>query len=271
MTSRPSRSLTGRRASALSSAPGSSTSAPASLPSAVSPERGQSRYAALAAALRRRVVKASGPPAARCRPRRASPPSTAWRWARCGARLELLVEQGLIERHHGKGTFVRGGLTGAPMLRFFRFDAGVGEVPRSRIVARQPVRATAEVAHRLGVGRGDAVLRLQRLRSLGGRPRLLEEIWLPLPLFAGLQQIRRPSGATCSTPSSSSAAASPSRAPATRSPSPTSRRHRRVRSSCRPASRRAQSHARRGRHRPLRRVRVTRADAFAFRYGVTIT
>jgi GntR family transcriptional regulator len=103
--------------------------------------------------------------------------------------FDLLTEQGLIERRHGKGTFVRGGLAGAPMLRFFRFGAGDGEVPRSRILARQSVVAAAEVARRLGIARGDPVLRLRRLRSLGGQPRLFEEIWLPLALFGNLAEV----------------------------------------------------------------------------------
>ena len=100
--------------------------------------------------------------------------------------LELLAEQGLIERRHGKGTFVRGGLVGATMLRFFRFGARDGEVPQSRILSRQSVVASADVARRLAIVRGDPVLRLQRLRSLGAEPCLFEEIWLPLPLFAAL-------------------------------------------------------------------------------------
>ena len=101
--------------------------------------------------------------------------------------LELLAEQGLIERRHGKGTFVRAGLSGsAPMLRFFRFGDGAGEVPRSTVLARQTATASAEVSRRLRVGRGEKVLRIQRLRSMGGEPCLAEDIWLPLPLFAPL-------------------------------------------------------------------------------------
>lgn len=147
---------------------------------------GQSRYAALAGAIRQRVVDGEWPPglALPAETRLAAEHGVALGTLRRA--LEMLAEQGLIERRHGKGTFVRGGLQGAPMLRFFRFGDGDGQVPQSRILSRQSVAASAEVARRLGIGRGDPVLRLSRLRSLGGNPRLVEEIWLPLPLFEAL-------------------------------------------------------------------------------------
>jgi GntR family transcriptional regulator len=152
----------------------------------IQPEPGQSRYAALAAALRHRIVAGEWPPGA---PLPAETSLAAEHGVALGTLrrgLELLAEQGLIERRHGKGTFVRGGLAGATMLRFFRFGSGDGQVPQSRVIARQSVVASAEVARRLGLAGGDPVLRLHRLRLLGGQPCLLEEIWLPLPLFAPL-------------------------------------------------------------------------------------
>jgi len=149
-------------------------------------EPGQSRYAALAAALRQRVVDGDWPPGSALPAETSLAAEHGVALGTLRRALELLAEQGLIERRHGKGTFVRSGLTGAPMLRFFRFGAGDGEVPSSRILTRQRLAASPEVARRLGIGRGDAVLRLQRLRSLGDEPRLFEEIWLPLPLFDAL-------------------------------------------------------------------------------------
>lgn len=103
--------------------------------------------------------------------------------------LELLAAQGLVERLHGRGTFVRASLTGAPMLRFFRFGDGSGEVPSSRLVARRKGVASAAAAHALGIAKGSPVLHLQRVRSLAGQPRLLEEIELPLPLFQPLADL----------------------------------------------------------------------------------
>jgi GntR family transcriptional regulator len=152
----------------------------------VEAQPGQSRYGALAAALRQRVIDGEWPAgsALPAETRLAAEHGVALGTLRRA--LELLAQQGLIERRHGKGTFVRGSLLGAPMLRFFRFGAGDGEVPQSRILARQSVLASPEVARRLGIVRGDPVLKLQRLRSLAGQPRLVEDIWLPLPLFAPL-------------------------------------------------------------------------------------
>lgn len=151
-------------------------------------EPGQSRYGALAAALRQRIVAGEWPPG------QALPAETtlaAEHGVALGTlrrALDVLAEQGLVERVHGRGTFVRSGLAGAPMLRFFRFGDGDGEVPQSRILSRKTVSAPAEVARRLGLGRAEPVLHLQRLRSLAGQPCLLEEIWLPLPAFEALAQ-----------------------------------------------------------------------------------
>lgn len=152
-------------------------------------EPGQSRYAALAAAIRQRVAAGEWPPGTALPAETALAAEHGVALGTLRRALELLAEQGLIERLHGRGTFVRAGLAGAPMLRFFRFGERDGEVPRSRILSRQTVVASAEVARRLGLGRGEPVWRLQRLRSLGDQPRLLEDIWLPLPLFDALTDL----------------------------------------------------------------------------------
>ena len=81
-----------------------------------------------------------------------------------------------------------GPLSGAPLLRFFRFGAAGGEAPASRILARDTLAAPAEVARMLGCGPGEQALRLKRLRSVGSHPALHEEIWLPLPLFSALAE-----------------------------------------------------------------------------------
>lgn len=154
----------------------------------VSTEPGQSRYGALAAALRERVLAGEWPPGSALPAELALAAEHRVALGTMRRALELLVRQGLIERVHGRGTFVRQGLAGAPMLRFFRFGEGTGEIPASRITSRQVQVAPADVARRLGLARGETALRLGRVRSIQGQPCLLEDIWLPLPLFQSLAQ-----------------------------------------------------------------------------------
>ena len=116
--------------------------------------------------------------------------------------IAVLVQQGLLERVQGKGTFVRnglsGGLPGASMMRFFRFRAeSDGEatatatpmVPRSEILSCRSVRLDKTMAARFALGTGARGLAISRRRWVADHPRLLESIWLPLPACAALQDI----------------------------------------------------------------------------------
>jgi GntR family transcriptional regulator len=149
---------------------------------------GQSRYGALAAALRQRIMAGEWQPGSALPAEQALASQHGVALGTLRQALALLVEQGLIERIHGRGTFVRTGLSGAPMLRFFRFGGdSATEAPKSRIISRQTLPASAAVAPMLGQAPGDPALRLKRLRLVDGVPRLAEEIWLALPLCAALQ------------------------------------------------------------------------------------
>ena len=62
--------------------------------SLIQPEPGQSRYAALAAALRERMVAGEWPPGTALPAEAPSPPSMAWRWARCAERWNCWPSKG---------------------------------------------------------------------------------------------------------------------------------------------------------------------------------
>jgi GntR family transcriptional regulator len=155
----------------------------------VAVEPGLSRYAALAAAMRARIVAGEWQPGSAIPAEQFLAREHGVALGTMRRALDLLAEQGLVERIHGRGTFVKQGLSGAPMLRFFRFGEAAGEAPSSRILARDVVPASADVARALGCGPGEPVLRLKRLRSVGEQPALHEEIFLPLPLFSALQAL----------------------------------------------------------------------------------
>ena len=154
----------------------------------VSAEPGQSRYAALAAAMRARVVAGEWPPGSALPAEQTLAAEHGVALGTLRRALELMAEQGLIERIHGRGTFVRAGLSGATMMRFFRFGDGTGEVPTSRIVSRKLLVAPPDVGRRLNLARGETVLRVLRVRSLSEQPCLYEELWLPSGLMGALAE-----------------------------------------------------------------------------------
>ncbi len=162
------------------------------------PTQGLARYAALADVLRQRIVRGEWQPGTALPAEQVLAHDHSVALGTIRRALQLLTEQGLIERVHGRGTFVRSGIPGASMLRFFRFgdewDAAApasgalaGQAPQSRILSKQRVAAPAEVSRALGLPAGSPVLRLERLRLIAQQPRLLEHIWLPCELFAALE------------------------------------------------------------------------------------
>jgi GntR family transcriptional regulator len=101
--------------------------------------------------------------------------------------IALLVNEGLLERRHGRGTFVRAGLEGASLMRFFRFGTfGTAQIPKSKIHKRQVIAASAELATQLGLRSGANVLHMVRTRWLGDAPRLMENIWVDARRLSGM-------------------------------------------------------------------------------------
>lgn len=150
---------------------------------------GQSRYGILARALRDRILQGEWGPGEVIPAESTLAQSYGVALGTLRQALALLVEDGVLQRRHGKGTFVTQGIDGASMMRFFRFR-GVGddssEVPQSRILSSRLRTATLQEANTFGSATGSQVLQLERLRSLNSEPCLLETLVLPLPLFGQL-------------------------------------------------------------------------------------
>ncbi len=102
--------------------------------------------------------------------------------------VQALAHEGIVERIHGKGTFVTRAYERASMLRFVRFrGTRTDEVPTAAILRMRTDRATASIREKLGLDKAGRTLYLHRTRSFGEQLVLVEHIWLPLPLFAPLQ------------------------------------------------------------------------------------
>jgi GntR family transcriptional regulator len=150
---------------------------------------GVSRYAQLAQDLRQRIV--AGEWAAG-----AAIPAETDLAERFGVALgtvrqavAMLAAEGIVQRVHGKGTFVTQGLNGPSLLRFFRFRGPTNEPPTARVHRCQTVRLRAAEALALGQQTGDAALRVKRVRLLAGRPVLAEDLLLPLARFEALRAL----------------------------------------------------------------------------------
>lgn len=101
--------------------------------------------------------------------------------------MHTLQEVGIIERHQGRGTFVRRPDFSSSMLRFFRFgDRTGGAVPSGRVLSISNSHADATTAAALGVDVGSPIIELTRVRSVDQVRVLWECIWLPPAQFDGL-------------------------------------------------------------------------------------
>lgn len=150
---------------------------------------GQSRYGKLALALRDRILQGEWAPGEVIPAESTLAQSYGVALGTIRQALSLLVEDGVLQRRHGKGTFVTKGVDGASMMRFFRFrgvDDGSSITPHSAILASRLRSASVQESQALGLAHGAQVLQVERLRSLGAEPCLLETIVLPLPLFGAL-------------------------------------------------------------------------------------
>jgi GntR family transcriptional regulator len=106
--------------------------------------------------------------------------------------LDALAGEKLLVRSPGRGTFVREQTAADVLFRFFHIYNGNGEQihPDSRDVKVARARATRTEAERLDLARGDAVIRINRLRTRDGAPFMIETIVVPADLFDGLDAIK---------------------------------------------------------------------------------
>jgi GntR family transcriptional regulator len=95
--------------------------------------------------------------------------------------MEQLVGQGLISRRRGIGTRVVQPKVRRPLELTSLYDdlATSGQEPTTTVLGFETVGADAEVAARLGLQEGDAVVHVQRLRSARELPIARMTNWLP--------------------------------------------------------------------------------------------
>ena len=106
--------------------------------------------------------------------------------------LRALVDEGLIVRERGRGTFIRDPLVtaGARGLTSFTEEMGVSGRSSGAVVLEQTtVVVPTEVASRLHLAETDEVVKLRRLRYADDEPIGLQTAYLPSARFPGLDQL----------------------------------------------------------------------------------
>lgn len=91
--------------------------------------------------------------------------------------MQRLTEEGLVVRRPGRGSFVAEPPAHRRANRLMTFSREMerrGRVPSSRLLAREVRPATAEEATALGLGPGEAVVLLRRLRCADDEPVAIE-------------------------------------------------------------------------------------------------
>lgn len=107
--------------------------------------------------------------------------------------IQALEQEGVVERIHGKGTYVTRAFERASMLRFVRFrGAEEKALPEARIIALRVEAGDGMSRAKLALRTlTEKTLYLHRSRSYGENVVLVEHIWLPLKRFAKLEAFLR--------------------------------------------------------------------------------
>lgn len=105
--------------------------------------------------------------------------------------VDELSQDNLLIRRQGKGTFVATHNEAKAHFRFLRLvpeQGGEVDYPESRVLDCKRVRLPADVARLLELRSAESGYLITRLLSFGGKPTVLDEIWLPGVHFKGLSR-----------------------------------------------------------------------------------
>lgn len=106
--------------------------------------------------------------------------------------VSALVEQGMLRVEQGRGMFVQENVLYYPIGKRTRFTETVERQNRSRgrrILSAEVEKASAQVANALGMLRGRAVIRLQSVAELDGRPVSLSDNYFNRSRFPDMAEL----------------------------------------------------------------------------------
>ncbi|SEH28936.1 phosphonate metabolism transcriptional regulator PhnF [Rhizobium sp. NFR12] len=112
--------------------------------------------------------------------------------------LAALAQEGIVRAVQGRGTLIeRKERLNFPISRRTRFSEGIGDQAKEKeglLLAASEESATPDLASRLQLAVGAAVIRLETLRKADRRPVSRATAWFPADRFSGIADAYRDSG-----------------------------------------------------------------------------
>lgn len=105
--------------------------------------------------------------------------------------LDDLAARNLVVRRQGKGTFVAAHTPERALFHFFHIaaDDGTRELPtKSRVLSCRRRRPDRTEAAAFGLGSGERVVEIRRVREMDGVPAIAETVCVPATLFPDLDK-----------------------------------------------------------------------------------
>lgn len=105
--------------------------------------------------------------------------------------LDTMTAENLLIRRQGRGTYVAEPEESRILFHFFRMvsDSGERAFPDSRILRRAKGKAGRGEAAALAIAAGGDVWRIERVRTFGAAPLIVETITLPAARFPGFEAL----------------------------------------------------------------------------------
>lgn len=105
--------------------------------------------------------------------------------------LNDLVQENFLERKAGKGTFVKIRKAKRDLRKVIGFTKNMenmGLIPSTQILSKKILNANSFARKRLGLKKGEKIIRLNRLRFADGMPMMLETRYIRKDLCPGIEK-----------------------------------------------------------------------------------